>query len=225
MSSTSRASRPGWSAHPSSIKERFGKTSSSQIGSNSSSKPAPPPSANTSRWITPRPHALRRLVDKRPSKSHQLPEIVDRKRRESKENGVDSVPKMPSSSITASTDLSLSQLDLQPQSHPTQEEESVMEPPEPESYRVVYDDEEFGDCYDEQVASIHENRSSTQLHLGWDEIKDKIRAKRSQGHCPTSPGNKSYAQKFHAKIAPGDNSVAEQELVKQLSKDSFPKVT
>lgn len=83
--------------------------------------------------------------------------------------------------------------------------------------RIIYDDELSDD------ESIYGDRQFTNITVNWDEIKMRVLAK-STTKSNKSLETKSYAQKFRAKLLPGESEVAEQELKKQLSKDMFKNV-
>jgi hypothetical protein len=78
-----------------------------------------------------------------------------------------------------------------------------------------YDDDEDVDTSSRPVQTVF---------LNWDQLKEKMKQNKTKKEQEDEGLHNSYAQKFRAKISPGENSTAEQELGKQLKKEDFSKV-
>jgi hypothetical protein len=94
-----------------------------------------------------------------------------------------------------------------------EENESSGNEDEDEDCIVMYDDE-----FSDNECLPVEMRPSISAKVNWEQIKAESKKKTKESSA------KSYAQKFRAKIAPGDNESAEQELKKQLTKEMFKEV-
>ncbi|ODN04620.1 Mismatch repair endonuclease PMS2 [Orchesella cincta] len=83
--------------------------------------------------------------------------------------------------------------------------------------KIVYDDDD--EFMDEDVSQFVKQKS---ISVDWKSIFTKLTSLKLRNENSSSSIN--YARRFRAKIAPEDNSTAEEELKKQLSKDMFSRM-
>lgn len=199
-----------------SLRERFAKTGTNSFGHSSSSnfKHTKPSNVSASGWISTRRgpivHVERKVLKKEEEHEEEEPEAAT-------ESEVIPVVMDVKSLLEQRNDNSAMLRRQRKRGHDDDKQDEI-------------DDVKVCVLYDDDILAVGDDinydaslQPSVSLFIDWEEIKENVK-RRARLQAENS-SSKTFNQNFRARISPGENGVAEEELKKQLKKDSFKKVS